>query len=50
MDKRKSPEHALYYIVLQFDNSKEIELRKNLKINERYNTFKARIVDLNEIE
>lgn len=45
-----SPEHASYYVVLQFDNSKEIELRKNLKINEGYNTFKARIVDLNEIE
>lgn len=45
-----SPEHASYYVVLQFDNTKEIEFRKDLKINEGYNTFKARIAELNEIQ
>lgn len=45
-----SPAHAAYYVVLQFDNSRELEVRTDLKINERYNTFKARIVDMNEIK
>ena len=45
-----SPAHAAYYVVLQFDNSKELEVRTNWKINERYNTFKARIAELNEMQ
>jgi site-specific DNA-methyltransferase (adenine-specific) len=45
-----SPAHAAYYVVLQFDNSKELEIRTDLKINERYNTFKARIANMNEIK
>lgn len=45
-----SPAHAAYYVVLQFDNSKELKVRTDLKINERYNTFKARIAEMNEIK
>ena len=45
-----SPENAPYYVVLQFDNSKEIELHQNLKINKGFNRFKARIAELNEIQ
>lgn len=45
-----SPAHAAYYVVLQFDNSKEIKVRTDLKINEGYNTFKARIVGMDEIQ
>ena len=45
-----SPAHAAYYVVLQFDNSKELKVRTDLKINERLNTFKARIVGMDEIQ
>lgn len=45
-----SPAHAAYYVVLQFDNSKEFRIRADLKINEGYNTFKARIVEFDEIK
>lgn len=45
-----SPAHAAYYVVLQFDNSKELKVRTDLKINERYNTFKARIAEMDEIK
>lgn len=45
-----SPENAPYYVVLQFDNSTEIELHQNLKINKGFNRFKARIAELNEIQ
>lgn len=45
-----SPEHASYYIVLPFDNTKELEIRTDLKVNEGCNMFKARIVELNNIQ
>ena len=45
-----SPEHASYYIVLPFDNTKELKIRADLKVNEGNNTFKARIAELNEIQ
>lgn len=45
-----SPAHAAYYVVLQFENSKELKARKDLKINEGYNTFKARIAEFDEIK
>lgn len=45
-----SPKHAPYYVVLQFDNTKEIELPKDLKIDKGDNPFKARIAKLNEIK
>lgn len=45
-----SPEHASYYIVLPFDNTKEFEIRTDLKIHEGYNTFKARIAIMSEVQ
>lgn len=45
-----SPEHASYYIVLPFDNTNEMKIRKDLKVNKGYNTFKARIIEINEIQ
>lgn len=45
-----APTHAAYYIVLQFDNSRELELRKDLIINKGHNTFKARIANWDEIK
>lgn len=45
-----SPEHASYYIVLHFDNTKEIKVREDLIVNKGYNTFKARITELNNIQ
>ena len=44
-----SPKHASFYIVLQFDNSKEFEIRKNLNYDVGFNPFKARIVEMKEI-
>lgn len=38
-----SPSHAPYYIVLLFDNSKPIEIKKMPKIKEYANTFVAKI-------
>ena len=45
-----TPEHASYYIVLLFDNTKELKFRKDIKINQGHNTFKAGIVKMNEIQ
>lgn len=45
-----SPTHASYYIVLQFDNSKELEVCADLKINEGYNMFRARIAEMDVIQ
>lgn len=44
-----SPKHASYYIVLQFDNTREYGLRKDLKINDGYNSFKAKITNITNI-
>lgn len=44
-----SPEHASYYVVLQFENAKELNIRKDFKIKEGYNTFKARIAEISTI-
>lgn len=43
------PKHASYYVVLQFDNSKEFNCRKRLKTNGKDNIFKARIAEMKEI-
>lgn len=43
-----SPEHAAYYMVLHFDNTKEIKVRDGLNINEGRNIFKARIAEMKE--
>lgn len=43
-----SPSHAPYYIVLLFDNSKPIEIKKMPKIKECANTFVAKIRPLSD--
>lgn len=43
-----SPSHAPYYIVLLFDNSKPIEIKKMPKIKECTNTFVAKIRPLSD--
>lgn len=43
-----SPSHAPYYIVLLFDNSKPIEIKKMPKIKECANTFVAKIKPLSD--
>lgn len=43
-----SPSHAPYYIVLLFDNSKPIEIKKMPKIKEFANTFVAKIRPLSD--
>jgi len=43
-----SPSHALYYIVLLFDNSKPIEIKKMPQIKECANTFVAKIRPLSD--
>lgn len=43
-----SPSHAPYYIVLLFDNSKPIEIKKMPKIKEYANTFVAKIRPLSD--
>lgn len=42
------PSHAPYYIVLQFDNSKALEIKRKLKLKERANTFIAKIKPLSD--
>lgn len=37
------PEHALYYVVLQFDNTKEIEFTKHPNLKQQINTYRAKI-------
>ena len=43
-----SPSHAPYYIVLLFDNSKPIEIKKMPQIKECANTFVAKIRPLSD--
>ena len=42
------PEHAPYYVVLQFDNTKEILLSRRINVKERLNTYRARIRPLSD--
>lgn len=42
------PSHAPYYIVLQFDNSKALEIKRKPKLKERANTFIAKIKPLSD--
>ena len=42
------PEHAPYYVVLQFDNTKEIPLSRKINVKERLNTYRARIRPLSD--
>lgn len=43
-----NPEHATYYIVIQFDNKDEMPLSKNVNIKERINTYRARLRPLSD--
>lgn len=42
------PEHASYYVVLHFDNTKEIALSKEINLKERINTFRSKIRPLSD--
>ena len=41
-----NPEHSPYYVVLLFDNSKELALSKLPNLKERINTYRAKIQPL----
>ena len=43
-----SPEHAPYYVVLHFDNTKKVELKKNFILEQRINTYRAKIRPLSD--
>lgn len=42
------PEHAPYYVVLHFDNSKEIEMPKQPNLKQKINTYRAKIRPLSD--
>ena len=42
------PEHAPYYVVLHFDNSKEIEMPKQPNLKQKINTYRAQIRPLSD--
>lgn len=43
-----SPEHAPYYIVLLFDNSKPIDFKKKVNLQQQLNTYRAKIRPLSD--
>ena len=42
------PEHAPYYVVLHFNNSKEIEMPKQPNLKQKINTYRAKIRPLSD--
>lgn len=44
-----SPEHAAYYVVLQFDNQHPLPVSRTLNLKEGRNTYKAKIRKLSEV-
>ena len=42
------PSHAPYYIVLLFDNTKEIPVRNKVNLKENRNTYRAKIRPLSD--
>ena len=42
------PEHAPYYVVLQFDNTKEVDFPKQPNLKQRINTYRAKIRPLSD--
>lgn len=42
------PEHSPYYIVLQFDNTREVEFAKQPNLKQRVNTYRAKIRSLSD--
>lgn len=43
-----NPEHAKYYIVLEFDNT-PLEFKKTPQLKQRSNTYRAKIIPLSEL-
>lgn len=43
-----SPEHAPYYVVLLFDNSKPIDFKKKVNLQQQLNTYRAKIRPLSD--
>ena len=43
-----SPEHAPYYVVLLFDNSKPIDFKKKVNLQQKLNTYRAKIRPLSD--
>jgi DNA modification methylase len=43
-----SPEHASYYMVLHFDNSREVEFSKQPKLRQGINTYRSKIRPLSD--
>lgn len=43
-----TPKHAPYYVVLHFDNTKEIDFTKQANLKQRINTYRAKIRPLND--
>ena len=43
-----NPEHASYYMVLHFDNTKEIEFTKHPKLKQGINTYRSKIRPLSD--
>lgn len=43
-----NPSHSPYYIVLHFDNSKEVPFKKHPQLKQRINTYRARIQPLSD--
>ncbi len=41
-------EHAPYYVVLHFNNSKEIDFNKHCNIKQHINTYRAKIRPLSD--
>lgn len=42
------PEHASYYIVLHFDNKKELQINPEINLKQRLNTYRAQIRPLSD--
>lgn len=44
-----SPEHSTHYVVLHFDNSKEINFEKQPNLKQKINTYRAKIRPLSDL-
>ena len=44
-----TPEHAKYYIILEFDNN-PLKIKPSVQLKQRTNTFRARIIQLSELK
>lgn len=48
VEKGFNPEHASYYMVFHFDNTKEIPFSKDVKLREGINTYRSKIRPLSD--